>query len=487
MALQAVPEEEMPSRPAFSPLLLCLVVCCTQPMATQDGGADLVSSCTPCVSNSDCGSQTCAQSLSGGYCLAACRTTEDCSRTETCRGFTSFDGTQFNGCVATNGSCEMTTDQDAGAGADSGFPHQVGLDAGDEGAQDAGNGSDHDAGNQFVRDAGNQTHQDAGGQGEPDAGAFTSSITASGGGTESQLFFAVIGDTRPYNGDDTANYPASPPLAACTPSTAGAVRSTTAYCGVINKIYEDIQAMNPSPPVVISTGDYQYVTPGTGGAATQLGYYQTARNLYSGVEWPAMGNHECDGYTASNCASGCPSGDRCSGSNTENFLEFQKLFLQPIGETLPYYTRTITATDNSWKAHFIFVAPNYWNSTQQSWLNSQLSAAGASSTSNYVFVIHHEDYSAGNPSSLNTIETAEQPTETISIVGHSHTWNHGTADGSSGKVNAKQLLVGNGGVPSTSLQNLGYTTVLRQPNGTLVVTNYDYLTNQVVNTYTVTP
>jgi hypothetical protein len=310
-------------------------------------------------------------------------------------------------------------------------------------------------------------------------GPFTSNITASGG-TESQLFFAVVGDTRPYNPDDTTNYPASPPLAACTASNSGSVGTDTASCGAITKVFQDIQGLNPRPPFVISTGDYQYVTPGKGDSATQLGYYQSARALYSGIEWPAMGNHECDGYTASNCASGCPSGDSCSGSNTENFLGFQSKFLTPIGETLPYYSRTVTASDGSWTAHFIFVAPNYWNSTQQSWLTSQLAAVGTSSQSNYIFVVHHEDATAGAPTSLSTIESAEKNVETVSIVGHSHTWSHGG-------TNSKELLVGNGGVPSTSDKNLGYTTVQRQSNGDLVISNYDFITLAAVNTYTVTP
>jgi hypothetical protein len=295
-----------------------------------------------------------------------------------------------------------------------------------------------------------------------------------------------VGDTRPYNGDDTANYPASPPLPACTSSTVGAVTSTSAYCGVINRIFEDIQALNPRPPIVISTGDYQYVTPGMGDAVTQLGYYLTARNEYSGVEWPAMGNHECDGYTDSNCASGCPRGDTCSGSNTENFLEFQTLFLKPIGETLPYYTRVVKATDDSWTAHFIFTAPNYWNNTQETWVSQQVTAAGTHSSSNYVFVIHHEDSTATTAPGLSPIESVEATPETISIVGHSHFWQWGSG-GTYNETNAKELLVGNGGVPTTQATNLGYTTVLRQADGSLTVTNYDYMTNQAVNTVTVAP
>jgi hypothetical protein len=231
----------------------------------------------------------------------------------------------------------MTVPDGGSTDAGNTFPHpepDAGVqtpDAGNEETADAGEQA-RDAGNNFGRDAGNGNHTDAGSSTSQDAGSFSSSLTASGG-TESQLYFAVIGDTRPYNQDDTANYPASPPLSACTASTVGSVTSTKSYCGVINRIYDDIQGMTPRPPLVISTGDYQYVTPGMGDSSTQLGYYKTARAGFSGVEWPAMGNHECDGYTASNCANGCPSGDSCSGSNTENYLNFQSLFRGPSWPT----------------------------------------------------------------------------------------------------------------------------------------------------------
>lgn len=409
--------------------------------------------CGACVSSIDCpAGAECALLGGGAYCEATCSSDSDCAAGSTCSPTRTAEGGSLMLCTSSSSTCRGTS---TGPSVD--FSANAGQDAAVTSVRDG---------------------SVAGGDMSM-SGSFTSNVTASGG-TESQLFFAVIGDTRPYNPDDTANYPASPPLPACTTTNDKSVGTDTASCGAINKIYQDIQAANPRPPFVISTGDYQYATPGKGDSATQLGYYLGARATYSGVEWPAMGNHECDGYTASNCASGCPSGDSCSGSNTENFLNFQSKFLSAIGETLPYYARTISASDGSWTAHFIFVAPNYWNSTQQSWLTSQLAAAGTSSKSNYIFVIHHEDATAGNPSSLSTIESAEKKVETLSIVGHSHTWAHGGS-------NPKELLVGNGGVPSTSLQNLGFTTVSRQTNGDLVVSNYDFMTLQVVNTYTVTP
>jgi hypothetical protein len=426
--------------------------CSSGSSPTHPGGSTLA--CGACVASIDCLAQDeCGLLADGAFCVRTCSTSSDCTAGLICTSTKTSEGTATKLCVSENRTCGTSpTPTDAGT---SGRDTDAAMSR-----SDAGVGSTPDLSNTM-------------------APGFTSNITTSGG-TESQLFFAVIGDTRPYNTDDTTNYPASPPLPACTTSNDKSVGTDTASCGAITKIYQDIQAANPRPPFVISTGDYQYATPGKGDSATQVGYYVGARANYTGVEWPAMGNHECDGYTASNCATGCPSGDSCSGANTENFLTFQTKLLAPIGETLPYYTRTVTATDNSWTAHFIFVAPNYWDTTQETWLKSQLAAAGTSSTSNYIFVIHHEDATAGDPSSLSTIESAEKSVETVSIVGHSHTWAHGGS-------NSKELLVGNGGVPSTSVQNLGYTTITRQANGQLVISNYDFMTLHVVNTYTVTP
>jgi hypothetical protein len=451
-----------------------------------------------------------------------CSTSADCAPAEVCYGTTTFNGEAVGACVEGSGICsanpEGTPDSgttpmsDAGTHEQDGGPEFHPLDAGPTPETDAGptpgtdagpsgycdglagpdvsgtgctcgqpgscaanncyggwycntttnhcvapptscsNTNGPDAGTTGGTDAG-PTTRDAGITAGGDAGPFSSNVTTSGG-TESELYFAIIGDTRPPNPDDTAGYPTS----------------------IITRIYQDIQNMNPRPPFVVSTGDYQYITSKNVGScssytlggeqATQLGYYQTARMGYSGIYWPAMGNHECTGYTASECGAGNTDGI------TDNYCAWSGLFLTPIGESLPYYSRTITANDGSWTAHFIFVALNYWSSAQQSWLTQQLAQSAT-----YTFVIHHENSSAGSPTPLSTVEGMEGSVETLSIVGHSHTW-----AGSSG---SKELLVGNGGAPVTGGATYGYTTVLRQPNGSLVVTNYDYQSNQVKNTFTV--
>src|SRR5262249_22531100 len=57
-----------------------------------------------------------------------------------------------------------------------------------------------------------------------------------GGGTLDELRFAVIGDTRPANLDDTANYPGD----------------------VVRQIWTAVEAEAPHPPFAVTTGDYMF-------------------------------------------------------------------------------------------------------------------------------------------------------------------------------------------------------------------------------------
>ena len=55
----------------------------------------------------------------------------------------------------------------------------------------------------------------------------------------------------------------------------------------------------------------------------QLALYMTARSHYSGTQYPAMGNHECTGATASNCGQGNTDG------MTANYSQFMSTMLAP--------------------------------------------------------------------------------------------------------------------------------------------------------------
>jgi len=249
----------------------------------------------------------------------------------------------------------------------------------------------------------------------------------------SALRFAIVGDTRPANEDDTAGYPTA----------------------IITKIFSDIQAASPSIPFEVSTGDYQYANPSGTQSSAQLALYEAARAMYSGVTYPAMGNHECTGYTNSNCGSGSSSGI------TTNYSNFLSTMLGPIGQTKPYYSININATDGSWTSKFVFVAANAWDSAQSSWLSSTL---GVRTT--YTFVLRHESDSANTAPGVTPSQSiiAANPL-TLEIVGHSHTYDW---------ESTREVLIGNGGAPVTGGVNYGYGLVQQLSNGDITVDMLDY-------------
>ncbi len=146
-----------------------------------------------------------------------------------------------------------------------------------------------------------------------------------------------MGDTRPSFIDDTAGYPSD----------------------VITALFGDIQALGDRPPFVVSTGDYQFSSTTNGDSALQMDLYLKARNKYSGLWFPTMGNHECTGFTNSNCGAGTKNGV------TEIYANYLAKLLGPINKTLPYYVLHVNAKDGSWTSKFVFVAANAWTSTQQ--------------------------------------------------------------------------------------------------------------------------
>jgi hypothetical protein len=256
------------------------------------------------------------------------------------------------------------------------------------------------------------------------------------GGMVDHLYFAVVGDTRPADLDDTANYPTA----------------------IIQKIYADIQGMSPRPQFVVSTGDYQYATSTGSAGAPQLALYNSARQAYTGTLFAAMGNHECDGYTADNCT-----------SPTNNYTAFANTLLAPLGQSLPYYSIPISATDGSWNAKLLILACNYWSSTQQAWLTTELAQK-----TTYTFVVQHEPASATTGPCVSAVEgLLASSSYSLSIVGHTH---HFASSG-------KEIIVGNGGAPLSG-GTYGYATVEQQSGG-FVVTNYDYSTAAPVSSVTI--
>lgn len=292
----------------------------------------------------------------------------------------------------------------------------------DGGRDDAGSGSD----------AGSATGSNGSGMG-------------SGTSTVTDLRFGIVGDTRPPNPGDTAGYPVA----------------------IITKIYQDLEAESQKIPFVVSTGDYMFADTAAQVSA-QLSLYMTARSHYSGTQYPAMGNHECTGATASNCGTGNTNG------MTANYTQFISTMLSPINVTTPYYTKNVNASDNSWTAKFVLVACNAWSSAQASWLTTELAK-----TTTYTFVVRHEGTNAVSQTSCSQSQTIiDAHPLTLLVVGHTHTYSHYSS--------TKELVVGIGGAPLTSGTDYGYAVVTRNASGTLTVSVYNYQSHAVIDTFTIT-
>jgi hypothetical protein len=267
-----------------------------------------------------------------------------------------------------------------------------------------------------------------------------------GGGLLAELRFAVVGDTRPANLDDTAGYPT----------------------GIVQQIFADVEAEAPKPVFAVTTGDYMFASTSGAEVGPQLDLYLNARASYTGFIYPAMGNHECNGYTKSNCG---PAGN---DGQPPNYTQFMARMIEPIGEARPYFTERFAATDGSWTAKFVFVAGNAWDKGQATWLDLVL---GEPTT--YTFVVRHEPPESNTAPGVDPSQAimAKHPL-TMLIAGHTHTYRHVPA--------YREIIVGNGGAPLTSGTNFGYVIVARQPDGTLDITSKDYLTLAPIDHFAIT-
>jgi hypothetical protein len=361
-----------------------------------------------------------ASAADGGSCQP-CVSGADCSGSAQCvqLGVDSFCMDACNQGACTSGTCVNVTTFDGNATQACVPTDACGSQTSDAGSPPADSGVPYDGGGPVTGNVG------------PD------------GGTLSTLYFGVVGDTRPANYDDVAGYPTA----------------------IITKIFQDIQAFNPRPPFVLATGDYQFASSGsTSTASQQLALYLGARQNYSGVQFPAMGNHECTGSTSSNCGTGNTNGI------TANYTAFMNQLLSPINKAKPYYSFNVNATDNSWTSKFVIIAANAWDSTQSSWLSSVMAQK-----TTYTFVVRHE------PPDASPAAPGQAPSEaiiagfpyTLEIVGHSHTYGHYTTP------YPREVIIGNGGAPLTNTsKDYGFGVFKQRSDGAIVCDMIDYSTLQ---------
>jgi hypothetical protein len=448
---------------------MTLASCAESGESADDGGSSIVGSdggsssppdpkiCPPCVTDSDCASgSVCSQIGGDTYCAKQCPSGNECDSNHSCQAIATASGDEANVCVPNNNACGAPP-QPPSSGSDAGGQPPPNTCPGLADPNTTAGCSSCSQGSKSCQPNGcyggwwcnTQTNkcQSApsncnGGGGSDAGGGFDGSVQTldggvtsnigSNGGSESTLYFAIIGDTRPAVIDDTSAYPTS----------------------TITKIFSDVNSLSPKPPFVVTTGDYMFASTSGSQQATQIQDYLGARKNYSGIDFPAMGNHECTGATASNCGSGNSNGI------TKNYTTFMTDMLGPISKTTPYYVINVSAPDNSWTAKFVFIAANAWDSTQASWLSSTL----AQSTT-YTFIIRHESATASTAPGVSPSESImKQHAYTLSIVGHAHTYSH---------PSTKEVLFGNGGAPLTS-GNYGFGLITQRQDGSIQVDAYDY-------------
>jgi hypothetical protein len=196
-----------------------------------------------------------------------------------------------------------------------------------------------------------------------------------------------------------------------------------------------------------------------------LDIFMTARKNFPGPMFPAMGNHECDELTNVNCAG--------SGSQTPDYTTYMNTMGSPLQLTEPYYDEMFAAPDNSWTAHFSFIACNYWDSTQLAWEQTSLATPAT-----YHFVVRHLDVAdlSTSPCSDSQPPIAANPL-TIILAGHVHEYEHNPAN--------KEIVDGLGGAPLDAGTNYGYTLVTRNSDGTLTLTTKDYMSGSAIDTFSI--
>jgi hypothetical protein len=454
--------------------------------------------CTPCVDSSQCSGGACAQYGGSDFCGLACRSDSDCGVGEKCTLLAAVDSSEAQLCIPARATCGMgagCANCPSGAACDvvtglcveppagpppRGAPPRGVPDAGASGAgatsavcpgyaepssasccqSCSAGGSSCQANGCYSgwycdtntckchappancssgASGGSLGGADAGTPGGSTGGPPPTGAVGANGGSVSSLYFAVVGDTRPGSIDATGSYPSA----------------------IIEKIYSDIAALNPQPQFVITTGDYMFASPSGNQAQAQMALYMRAAHQYTtGPIFAAMGNHECTGATASNCAA----------SPTSNMHAYLDALVTPLGKTAAYYSVPINDANGKWSAKILIAACNAWDATQRTWLTDELSKP-----TTYTFVVRHEPSgTSGTPCGSEMDAILRGAKYDLFIVGHSHTFSH----------SGNELIIGNGGAPISGSVDYGFATIAQTASG-FVVTQYDYLTAMPVSTFTV--
>ena len=262
------------------------------------------------------------------------------------------------------------------------------------------------------------------------------------GGTVDRLRFAVFGDVRPPELDEDDAYPVD----------------------VVNQLFSQISARDPQ--FVLGVGDWWFAS-NYDHAATQAQELLSAEQPYGGFVFHAMGNHECEGWTASNC----PDGDETG--QVQAWYDYLWTF-----SDVPYLRFDVET--GSGKARFLILAPNAWNTAQEAWLQNALA-----DDTDYTFILRHEPPDAtsapGVEESGAIIEN--HAGNTLLVYGHYHYYQH---------LSTNEVISGNGGAPlytpsDGSTPYYGYLFVEQRDDGDIQVSEYEETTDALMDQFVLTP
>ena len=261
------------------------------------------------------------------------------------------------------------------------------------------------------------------------------SVTPSGGQVD-RLSFGVFGDVRPGSPNADEGYPTT---------TIGSIMAGIASHGA---------------QFVVGTGDYMFSNTADS-VKNQLDLLVQAETRFPGPVFHSLGNHECDGFTATNCI---------SLTQTPNISAFMQR-LVPFA-TQPYYSLTVSTSMGS--AKLVFIAANFWNADQAAWLEGVLSVP-----TTYTFVVRHEP--SDTPQTPGVVPSdaimASHPV-TLKLYGHAHEYR---------RVAINAVISGNGGAPMRTAGNFGYLIVRQLASGNIAVTEFAQGSDMPLDTWTLNP
>ena len=261
------------------------------------------------------------------------------------------------------------------------------------------------------------------------------------GGTVQRLWFALTGDTRPGDCDDTAGYPTE----------------------AITQIARSMKALHVQ--FGLDLGDHMFVCHGSvPDARTQMGNYMNAIAQGPATFWMTLGNHECGNLRK---WGGC-----MPGAEDVNFATYMAALKRP----LPWYSTDVQTSQGL--ARFVFIADDSWSVEQAEWAERTL--ADADLHARYTIVARHHPMEGGRSGAGAIVETILRHKYSLLLTGHLHTYEHDER-----RLGGRSVILGVGGGPSEKPP--GFATVLQNKDGTLTFVMRDLSGNPVGASWSVGP